>query len=70
MGIRAHEQGYIVPEGQCYWLRKNPGYQTGLDVQRVLAGVAYKKVNSTTNVFNFGWSTPPARFWRREPVSE
>jgi hypothetical protein len=34
-------------------------YQTGLDVQRgVLAGVTYKKVNFTTNVFNFGWTTP------------
>ena len=35
-------------------------YQTGLDVQRgVLAGVTYKKVNFTTNVFNFWWTTPP-----------
>jgi hypothetical protein len=34
-------------------------YQTGLDVQRgVLAGVTYKKVTFTTNVFNFGWTTP------------
>jgi hypothetical protein len=34
-------------------------YQTGLDVQRgVLAVVTYKKVNFTTNVFNFGWTTP------------
>jgi hypothetical protein len=34
-------------------------YQTGLDVQRgVLAGVTYKKVNFTTNVFNFGWTMP------------
>lgn len=34
-------------------------YQTGLDVQRgVLAGVTYKKVNFTTTVFNFGWTTP------------
>ncbi len=34
-------------------------YQTGLDVQRgVLAGVTYKKMNFTTTVFNFGWTTP------------
>jgi len=34
-------------------------YQTGLDVQRgVLAGVTYKKVTFTTDVFNFGWTTP------------
>jgi hypothetical protein len=34
-------------------------YQTGLDVQRgVLAGFTYKKVNFTTTVFNFGWTTP------------
>ena len=34
-------------------------YQTGLDVQRcALAGVTYKKVNFTTNIFNFGWTTP------------
>jgi hypothetical protein len=34
-------------------------YQTGLDVQRgVLAGVTYKKMTFTANVFNFGWTTP------------
>ena len=34
-------------------------YQTGLDVQRgILAGVTYKKMTFTTNVFNFGWATP------------
>jgi hypothetical protein len=34
-------------------------YHTSLDVQRgVLVGVTYKKVNFTTNVFNFGWTTP------------
>jgi hypothetical protein len=48
-----------------HWLQvglvsqRNRVYQTGLDVQRgVLAGVTYKKVNFTTNVFNFGWTTP------------
>lgn len=34
-------------------------YHTSLDVQRgVLVGVTYKKVNFTTNIFNFGWTTP------------
>jgi len=34
-------------------------YQTSLDVQRgVLAGFTYKKMNFTTTVFNFGWTTP------------
>ncbi|MGC1449157.1 MAG: hypothetical protein WA830_03885 [Candidatus Sulfotelmatobacter sp.] len=34
-------------------------YHTSLDVQRgVLAGFTYKKVTFTTNVFNFGWTTP------------
>ena len=34
-------------------------YQTGLGVQRgVLAGSTHKKVNFTTNIFNFGWTRP------------
>jgi len=34
-------------------------YSTGLVVQRgVLAGIIYKKVNFTTSIFNFGWTTP------------
>ena len=34
-------------------------YHTSLDVQRgVLVGFTYKKVTFTTNVFNFGWTTP------------
>jgi hypothetical protein len=34
-------------------------YHTSLDVQRgVLVGFTHKKVNFTTNVFNFGWTTP------------
>ena len=34
-------------------------YRTSLDVQRgVLVGLTYKKVTLTTNVFNFGWTTP------------
>ncbi len=34
-------------------------YHTSLDVQRgVLAGFTHKKVSLTTNVFNFGWTTP------------
>ena len=34
-------------------------YHTSLDVQRgVLVGFSYKKVHLTTNVFNFGWTTP------------
>ncbi len=34
-------------------------YHTSLDVQRgVLAGFTYKRVNFTTNVFNFGWTRP------------
>ena len=34
-------------------------YHTGLDVQRgVLVGFTHKKMNFTTNVFNFGWTTP------------
>ena len=34
-------------------------YQTGLDVQRgVLAGLTYKRMVFTANVFNFGWTTP------------
>ena len=34
-------------------------YHTSLDVQRgVLAAFTYKKVTFTTNVFNFGWTTP------------
>lgn len=34
-------------------------YHTGLDVQRgVLVGFTHKKVNFTTTVFNFGWTTP------------
>jgi hypothetical protein len=34
-------------------------YQTSLDVQRgVLLGFTYKKVNFSTTVFNFGWTTP------------
>jgi hypothetical protein len=34
-------------------------YHTNLDVQRgVLVGFTYKRMNFTTNVFNFGWTTP------------
>ena len=34
-------------------------YSTGLVVQRgVLMGLSHKKVNFTTSVFNFGWTTP------------
>jgi hypothetical protein len=34
-------------------------YETSLDVQRgVLVGFTHKKVNFTTTVFNFGWTTP------------
>jgi len=34
-------------------------YHTSLNIQRgVLVGVIYKKVNFTTNIFNFGWTTP------------
>jgi hypothetical protein len=34
-------------------------YHTSLDVQRgVQVGFTYKKVTLTTNVFNFGWTTP------------
>jgi hypothetical protein len=34
-------------------------YHTRLEVQRgLLIGFTYKKVNFTTNVFNFGWTTP------------
>ncbi|MGB6675532.1 MAG: hypothetical protein WBE44_02460 [Terriglobales bacterium] len=34
-------------------------YHTGLDVQRgALVGFTYKKLTFTTNVFNFGWTTP------------
>ncbi len=34
-------------------------YHTSLDMQRgVLVGFTYKRMNFTTNVFNFGWTTP------------
>ena len=34
-------------------------YQTSLDVQRgLLISFTYKRVNFTTNLFNFGWTTP------------
>ena len=34
-------------------------YETGLGIQRgVLVGFTYKKVDFTTNIFNFGWTTP------------
>jgi len=39
--------------------QRTRAYHTSLDVQRgVLAGFTYKRVNFTTNVFNFGWTTP------------
>jgi hypothetical protein len=39
--------------------QRTHAYHTSLDVQRgVLVGVNYKKMNFTTNVFNFGWTTP------------
>jgi hypothetical protein len=39
--------------------QKTAVYHTSLDVQRgVLVGFTYKKMNFTTSVFNFGWTTP------------
>ena len=39
--------------------QRTRAYHTSLDVQRgVLVGFTYKKVNFTTNIFNFGWTEP------------
>jgi len=39
--------------------QRTRAYHTSLDVQRgVLVGFTYKKMNFTTNIFNFGWTTP------------
>ena len=39
--------------------QRTRAYTTGLGVDRgVLVGFTYKKVNLTTNIFNFGWTTP------------
>jgi len=39
--------------------QRTRAYHTSLNIQRgVLVGFTYKKVNFTTNVFNFGWTTP------------
>jgi len=39
--------------------QRTRAYHTSLDVQRgVLVGFTYKKVNFTTNIFNFGWKEP------------
>ncbi len=39
--------------------QRTRAYHTSLDVQRgALVGFTYKKLNFTTNVFNFGWTTP------------
>jgi hypothetical protein len=68
--IQNHDDNYFYTWSQItysplHWLQlgvvsqRTRTYQTGLDVQRgVLVGFTYKKVNFTTNIFNFGWSTP------------
>jgi hypothetical protein len=39
--------------------QRTRAYHTSLDIQRgVLVAFTYKKVNFTTNVFNFGWTVP------------
>lgn len=68
--IQNHNESFLYSWDQITysprsWLQvglvaqRNRIYHTGLDVQRgVLVGFTYKKVNFTTNTFNFGWTTP------------